>query len=193
MRVCYFACYRNIGYYDQESYSDIKDTNGNVVQADVYCFEDIGMNAGYTPPNPFVETEQQSIQFFYDMGNGIITIDTAYDVQEVRVFHNGNEKRFQLVADETQADVANYFLCPTEELVTRKRNKRRTPSTFEKNFYRKYGERFHEGSASCRNDILNEIMEYQRSHPTEDWIITDRIGIYNYLYNNYDRARKNKS
>ena len=190
MGVCYFTSYRNIGYYDPESYNDAKNTIRNVAQADNCGFEELGMNVGYSPPNPFVEIEQQSSQFYFDMENGIITIYTAYDVQEVRVFHNGNEKQFQLVADETQAATTIYPKRSTKELKTRKRNNRRTPSTFEKNFYKHYGERFHEGNASSRNDILNEIMEYQKSHPTEDWRITDRIGIYNHLFNNYDRARK---
>ena len=190
MRVCYFVSYRNIGYTNPESYNDVKDTNGNVAKADNCGFEELGMNAGYYSSNPFIAIEQQSCQFYFDTANGIMTIDTAYDVQEVRVFIKGNEKQFQLVADEIQAATTHNPKCSTKDLKTRKRNKRRTPSTFEKNFYKRYGERFHEGNASCRNDILNEIMEYQKSHPTEDWRITDRIGIYNHLFNNYDRARK---
>ena len=189
MRVCYFVSYRNIGYTDPESYNDVKDTNGNVAKADNCGSEVLGMNVGYYPPNPFIAIEQQSCQFYFDKVNGIMTIDTAYDVQEVRVFIKGNEKQFQLVADEIQAATTHNSKRSTKDLKTRTR-KRRTPSTFEKNFYKQYGERFHEGNGSCRNDILNEIMEYQKSHPTEDWRITDRIGIYNHLFNNYDRVRK---
>ena len=71
MRVCYFASYRNIGYTDPESYNDVKDTNSNVAKADNSSFEDFGMNAGYSFSNPFIATEQQSSQFYFDMENGI--------------------------------------------------------------------------------------------------------------------------
>ena len=97
MRVCYFASYRNIGYYVPESYNDVKDTNGNVAKADNCGSEVLGMNVGYYPPNPFIAIEQQSCQFYFDKVNGIMTIDTAYDVQEIRVFIKGYEKQFQRI------------------------------------------------------------------------------------------------
>ena len=108
-------------------------------------------------------------------------------MHEVRVLTHGKVHRLQLVTDEIEANTANDPKGSTQQLILRKRKKRRTTSNFEKGFYRKYGKRFHEGSAGCRNDILNEILDYQKSHPALDWRITDRIGIYNHLFNNYER------
>ena len=168
----------------------MKDTNGNVSQVDNYgCGDYIWDPIDYLP-NIFIEPVQQSDHYHFDKETGIVTIHADYEIKEVRVFINGNEKRFQQVPAEQGAAVTNKPKRCTEHIKTKNRSKRRTPSKQEKSFYKKYGERFRKGNTSCRNEILNEILDYQKSHPDSDWRITDRNGIYNCLYNNCARPKK---
>ena len=111
-------------------------------------------------------------------------------VLEVRIFINGQEKRYKLIPSENEPVVPTDPKHSPKVIKATKRNRRRTPSKPEKSFYKKYGKRFSKGSTSCRNEILNEIMEYQKSHPEVEWRITDRNGIYNCLFNNFARAKK---
>ena len=113
---------------------------------------------------------------------------TENEIREVRVITNGVEKQYKLVPVE-EVTVKGDSAESTEQRKIKKRSKRRTPSKQEKNYYAKFGKRFTNGNSNCRNEILNEILEYQKNHPTMDWRLNDRIGIYNFLFNNFSRSK----
>ena len=174
-----------------DSYSDIKNSNWNIAQIDNYGFGSRIWDTDDFPPFVYPIPERNNEQYSYDEENGVLTIKTENEIREVRVITNGVEKQYKLVPVE-KPKVKSDPVKSNEPCKIKKRNKRRTPSKQEKTYYAKFGKRFTNGNTSCRNDILNEILEYQKSHPTMDWRLNDRLGIYNFLFNNYSRPKSKK-
>ena len=171
-----------------ESYSDVKSTNGNVALIDNYDFGSSCWDYEGFPPFVFLGPEPSNEQYSYNKENGTLTVKTENEIREVRVISNGVEKQYKLVPVE-EVTVKGDSAESTEQRKIKKRSKRRTPSKQEKNYYAKFGKRFTNGNSNCRNEILNEILEYQKNHPTMDWRLNDRIGIYNFLFNNFSRSK----
>ena len=201
-------------YPSSESANDVKDSNGNVAQVqnfqsvitdltgfqpcffmdstDVYPWPPVEPDDVPSPPSidPFPTLEQ----YYLDVVNGIATIQANCEIKEVRVIINGRTKFYKLIPDEEIALIPDEEIATTNDSVqpssqpkSKHRHKRRTPSKEEKRYYKRFGDRFCIGNSICRNEIIKEILEYQSTHPNMEWNISDKDGIYNFLYNNFAR------